>query len=300
MLARMQSQMVADQLEKLHSDLSVQLVIVSTTGDRIQNKPLADAGGKGLFTKELEQALLRNEVDFAVHSFKDVPVTMPLVDTSDLVLAAVPEREDPRDVLISLKATRIIDLPTGATVGTSSFRRRAQVLAARPDLQMEDFRGNIDTRIRKLVEGQVDATVLAMAGLKRSGLFDQTKMRSIEINQMIPASAQGALAIQCRRDDKSTLARLEMLNDSDTARCVSLERGLVMKLNGDCHSPIGALAEIENGRVRLKAMVAARDGFPPVVRAEEIASIDECSELVEKVYQTLVKGGALRLLKSAK
>src|SRR4051812_27983929 len=166
MLSRMQSQSVADALEKQHPGLQVELVLIKTTGDRITDRPLHDVGGKGLFTKEIEQALLAREIDLAVHSFKDVPVTMPLVDQSDLIIAAVPEREDPRDVLIAPTARRIAELPEGAKVGTGSPRRRCQLLAARADLRVEPIRGNVDTRLRKLRDGDYDAILLALAGLR--------------------------------------------------------------------------------------------------------------------------------------
>src|SRR3954469_3456163 len=167
LLARSQSQMIADELMRLHPGLRVELIIIKTSGDQVQDKPLADIGGKGLFTKELEQALLDRHVDFAVHSFKDVPVTMPLVDQADLIIAAVPKREVPFDALISLKAKSIADLPQGAKIGTGSLRRRAQLLELRPDLVIENIRGNVDTRVRKMKSGEFDAVILAVAGLRR-------------------------------------------------------------------------------------------------------------------------------------
>src|SRR4051812_11250569 len=193
MLSRMQSQRVADALEKRHPGLEIELVLCKTTGDVIVDKPLHDAGGKGLFTKELEQALLAGEVDLAVHSYKDVPVTMPLVEGSQerLVIAAVPKREDPRDVLVSSKAKRLGELPQGARVGTGSLRRGSQIRTLRPDLQIELIRGNIDTRLRKLRAGQFDAIILAYAGLKRTALFDDQDMSVIEPDEMLPAAGQG-------------------------------------------------------------------------------------------------------------
>lgn len=267
MLSRMQSQMMADALEKLHPGLKVELVIIKTTGDQIQDKPLHEAGGKGLFTKELEQALLAGSVDFAVHSYKDVPVTMPLVDTTDLVIAAVPRREDPRDALICPSARKVIDLPRGAKVGTGSLRRRCQILALRPDVSVELIRGNIDTRIKKQRSGEFDAVILAMAGLRRSGLFDDQFMTAIEPEEMLPAAAQAALAIQCRKADTGTRAILDKLNSPDDATCVNLERAVVQALNGDCHSPIAAHATLENGQPTLRVTVGKKGGHPPLISA---------------------------------
>jgi hydroxymethylbilane synthase len=267
-LARMQSQMIADALEDAVPGLKVELVIIKTTGDQVQDRPLHDIGGKGLFTKELEQALLAGEIDFAVHSFKDVPVTLPLVDTSDLVIAAVPKREDPRDVLVATTARTIQDLPPGARVGTGSLRRQSQLLALRPDLVVEMIRGNVDTRLRKRREGQYDAVILAMAGVKRAGLYDEMEMAVLPVDQCVPAAAQGALALECRRSDAPTHDALAKLNDPATADCVQLERQVVLGLNGDCHSPIAALATLNGTQVTLRTAVGGRDGKPPVIRAE--------------------------------
>jgi hydroxymethylbilane synthase len=267
LLARTQSRLVADALEQLHPNLRVELVTVRTSGDRITDRPLHDVGGKGLFTKEIEQALLGGDVDFAVHSFKDVPVTMPLVEPGDLVIAAVPRREDPRDVLASPLARRIGDLPRGARVGTGSLRRRCQLLTIRPDLQVESVRGNIDTRLRKLRGGQFDAIVLAAAGLNRAGLFDDAIMSMIDSGELLPAPGQGALALQCRRGDGRTRSLLSAMNDADTAECVDAERAVVAGLGGDCHSPIAALATPQGDAMLMRAAVGARGGDPPVVRA---------------------------------
>src|ERR1035437_6775741 len=276
LLSRLQSGAVARMVEGL-GHVQVEMVMVTTSGDVIQDRPLHEFGGKGLFTKELEQALLKGEVDFAVHSFKDVPVTMPLVDTAELVIAATPLREDPRDVLASLKGKRLSDLPAGSRVGTGSLRRQAQVLALRPDLKVEPIRGNVDTRVRKMKAGEYDAVILAMAGLKRSGLFDATMMTAIEMEEMLPAAGQGALAIECRREDQWLRELLGKLNDAASSLAVRLERAVVLGLNGDCHSPIAAHATTEGGRVKLKAAVAGRGGMPPIVRAEASASMVEAA-----------------------
>jgi hydroxymethylbilane synthase len=216
LLARTQSMMVADLLERANPGVRVEMRIIRTTGDVVVDRPLHDVGGKGLFTKELEQALLAGEIDFAVHSFKDVPVTMPLVDQSDLLVAAVPAREDPRDVLVSRAAKYIEDLPQGARVGTGSLRRRCQLIQLRPDLLVEPVRGNIDTRMRKMQEGQYDAVVLALAGVKRTELFDPEFMNPIAPEQMLPAAGQGRAGASVpagRRGDGEAALDLERRDD---------------------------------------------------------------------------------------
>lgn len=295
-LARMQSDGVAQSLEVIHPGLRVETILISTTGDQIQDRPLHEAGGKGLFTKEIELALLDNRIDLAVHSYKDVPVTMPLVDQHNLVFAAVPAREDPRDVLVCSATRSIDDLPRGAKVGTGSLRRRSQLLACRPDLVVEMIRGNIDTRLKKLREGQYDAIVLALAGVRRADLFDGQLMSTIDIDQMLPAPAQGALAIQCRADDARARDMLRPLNDRPTEACVNLEREIVRKLNGDCHSPIAALATVNGRQIELRSAVAARGGEPPVVRAVATVEAGDITSLVETVFQQLVSQGAEKLL----
>ena len=286
LLARTQSQWVADELMRIDCKLRVELRIFKTSGDQVTDGPLHEVGGKGLFTKELEQALLAGEIDFAVHSYKDVPVTMPLVDQSDLIVAATPKREDPRDVLATRSApSKLADLPRGARVGTGSLRRRCQLLATRPDFIIEPVRGNIDTRLRKLRDGQYDALVLALAGLRRTGLFDPSTMTVVDTDELLPAPGQGALALQCRRRGQRTREILGSLNDPDTAASVAAERALVSLLEGDCRSPIAALATVEADTLVLRAAVGARGGDPPVVRASvrtSKASLDEAAKAVFK------------------
>jgi hydroxymethylbilane synthase len=266
LLAKTQSQLIASELEKRHKGLVVELIILKTSGDNIIDKPLYEFGGKGLFTKELEQALQRNEIDVAVHSFKDVPVTQPLVAVDDLVIAAVPEREDPRDVFCCLMTQQIADLPREAKVGTSSLRRKCQLLEIRPDLKIEVLRGNIDTRLRKLRDGAFDAIILAAAGLRRTGLFNEAEMVMLDPDQMLPAPGQGALAVQCRRNDERTRELLSVLDHRDTERAVTAERIIVQTLGGDCHSPIGALAEISGDDMSIRVAVGSRGGVPPIIR----------------------------------
>ncbi len=287
LLARSQSQLVANMLAQMHAGLSVELVVISTSGDQIADRPLHEVGGKGLFVKELEQALLAGQIDLAVHSFKDVPVTMPLVEQEDLIVAAVPAREDPSDVLVSLEARSIDQIKKGARVGTGSLRRRCQLLDLRPDLEIVPIRGNIDTRIRKLREGQFDAIILAAAGLARGGLFDPAIMTPIEIENCVPAAGQGALAIQCRASDERTCGLIEPLNDSNTFDCVAAERALVQLLRGDCLSPIGALATVEGDEIILKAAVGARAGEPPVLRA--IATSGDPDGVAQECFHILAQ-----------
>ena len=297
MLSRLQSGMVAAELEKLRPGLKVELVVVKTSGDTIQDRPLHEFGGKGLFTKELEQALLAGDVDFAVHSFKDVPVTMPLVAQDELLMAAVPAREDARDALASFKGRSLKELPRGAKVGTGSLRRQSQVLALRPDLEVVPIRGNVDTRLRKLRDGEYDAVILAMAGLKRSGLYDNKAMTAISVDELLPSAGQGALALQCRKADAQTCEILGLMNDPVTYKCVELEREVVRRLEGDCHSPIAALAEIHGDRVQLRAVVAGRDGRPPVIRAAAETPLSDATRAVDQVLASLEAQGAMKLLR---
>ncbi len=296
LLARAQSGMIALQLEASCPGLAVETIIIQTSGDRITDTPLHEAGGKGLFTKEIEQALLDGRIDLAVHSYKDVPVTQPLVDVSDLVICAVPEREDPRDVLASSNAATLESLPPGARVGTGSLRRGCQIAAARPDLKVVPIRGNIDTRLRKQREGEFDAVVLALAGLRRTGLFDGEHMTIVSAETILPAAAQGALALQCRRDNATALRLLARVHHPATAACVDIERELVAKLRGDCHSPIAALAVIDNGEMTFSARVGARSGLGPIIAAQATGPAREAKQLLETVYADLAAQGVLALL----
>ena len=298
-LATAQSRLVADELMRLVPEVRVETILVRTSGDKFQDRSLADEGGKGLFVKELEEALLEKRIDFAVHSYKDVPVTMPLVDQSDLVIAAVPVREDVREVVV-MRDPSAGPTPPGAIVGTSSLRRRCQILELIPDARIELLRGNIDTRIGKLREGRYDIILLAAAGLKRAGLFDPAFMQFLDVTKFLPAPAQGALAIQCRRGDERTREVLSVLNHVPTALCVEAERGLVRELNGDCHSPIAALASLsgssESPMLTLAAAVGCRGGGPPVSRAKADGPASDVAHIVSKVYSSLKIQGAVERL----
>ncbi len=283
LLARSQTALVISQLQQLNPGLEVQTLLISSSGDKIQDRPLHEFGGKGLFTKELETALLAGQIDLAVHSLKDVPVTMPLVDQQNLCFAAIPLREDPRDILASLKYRYISDLPQGTKVGTGSLRRRCQLLAARPDLQVEMIRGNIDTRLRKMREGQYDAVILAYSGVKRANLFNDKEMTPIPFELMLPAAGQGALLLQCRKDDTCTREIVAKMDDPTTHTCIEAERALVMALNGDCHSPIAAYATLKGDQLTLAGALGQSDGRPPVKRGSVTGSVGSSKQLAESL-----------------
>jgi hydroxymethylbilane synthase len=293
LLAQTQSRLVAEELMRARPGVVVEIVVIKTTGDRVTDRSLSELGGKGLFTKEIEQALLDEQIDFAVHSFKDVPVTMPLVAQDRLTIASVPKREDPRDVIVLRDPTRDAIAKQGV-IGTSSLRRQCQVLALSPAVVIKPLRGNIDTRVKKLREGEFDAIILALAGLKRASLFDRSFMTPLEPRDMLPAPGQGALALQCRADDASTREALSALNDPTTENCVAAERELVRLLDGDCHSPIAALAEVRNGRFWLRAAVGARGGHAPVLWAEATADLPAGAACA--VAQSLERQGVRRHL----
>jgi hydroxymethylbilane synthase len=256
-LALAQSRAFAEALAKA-SPVSVGELQIVTSGDKIQDRSLQDLGGKGLFIKELEEALLDGRADFAVHSIKDVPAEL----ASRLTLACVPAREDPRDVLVSKTGARLAELPSGAVVGTSSLRRSVAVLTARPDLRVEPVRGNVDTRLRKVTEGPFDAVILALAGLKRLGIAERaTEILEPEI--CLPAVGQGALGIECREGDDSTIAALAPVTDAIAWLCVAAERAVMAAVEGSCRTPVAAFAEREGETMRLRAMLAEPDGTRP-------------------------------------
>jgi hydroxymethylbilane synthase len=257
-LALAQCRAFVERLGALHPTVDLRELQVVTTGDRIQDRPLAEIGGKGLFVKEIEEALLDRRADIAVHSIKDVPGVLP----EGLAIACVPLREDPRDVLVAPVHGTLSALPPGARVGTSSLRRLASLKALRPDLTIVPVRGNVDTRLRKVDAGEFDAIVLARAGLVRLGLAGRTtEILSPDIS--LPAVGQGALGIECRDADAAVRARLAPLHDPETALCVAAERGVLVAVGGDCRTPLGAFAERAGASMRLRAFVAAADGSDP-------------------------------------
>jgi hydroxymethylbilane synthase len=240
---------------ELGQDGALETVVIRTTGDKVQDRTLAEIGGKGLFTKEIEEALLERAIDLAVHSMKDVPTWLP----EGLEIGAVLPREDPRDALFAQDALSLAALPAGAVVGTASLRRQSQVLAVRPDVTVVPLRGNVGTRLRKLAEGQVDATLLAVAGLKRLGQ-SEILHAPLAPEEMLPAVAQGAVGLETRRGDSRTLGWLAPLDDQPSRRRVWAERACLEVLDGSCRTPIAALAELDAERLRLRALVALPDG----------------------------------------
>ncbi len=256
-LALAQSRMMAGLLAHATGKEVAEFPLESfvTSGDRIKDQKLQDAGGKGLFTKELDEALLDGRIDWAVHSMKDLPTHLP----AGIVLAAVPEREDPRDAFISRKAKNLKDLPPGAVVGTASLRRQAQALHLRPDLKVVILRGSVETRLKKLESGAIDATFLALAGLNRLGLQGHATSM-IDTNEMPPAPGQGALAITCRADDSAARAMLAKISVADSESRIAAERGFLTALDGSCRTPIGALATIKGGTLHLVGEVLSPDG----------------------------------------
>ncbi len=260
-LALAQAREVEARLEAAHGPglLAFEIRVIKTTGDRIQDRPLAEAGGKGLFTKEIEEALLAGEVDIAVHSMKDMPTALP----AGLTMAAFLPREDVRDALISSKAASLSDLPGGAVVATSSLRRQAQVRHLRPDLKVVPLRGNVETRLRKLAEGAADATLLALAGLNRLGLADRAA-GPVPVDEMLPAVAQGAIGVEIRAGDTETAQVLAPINHELTALTVTAERVFLARLEGSCRTPIAALGELLEGpagpRFVFRGMILSPDG----------------------------------------
>ena len=256
-LALAQAHELRDRLAAAHKldPSQIRITVIKTTGDRILDRPLAEVGGKGLFTKEIEDALLADEVDIAVHSMKDMQTALP----DGLILGAALPREDVRDAFISLKYPSLEAVPQGAIVGTSSLRRQAQLLNIRPDLTVVGFRGNVQTRLKKLADGVADATFLAVAGLKRLGLEDRITC-AISIDQMLPAVAQGAIGLEIRDGDKAAAAMIAPLDDQATRFAVTAERAFLARLEGSCRTPIAGLAQLQNGALVFRGQVLSPDG----------------------------------------
>jgi hydroxymethylbilane synthase len=263
-LALVQAELVRGLLAKRGT--ACEIVILKTTGDRIQDRPLADAGGKGLFTKELEEALFRNEIDLAVHSMKDVPTQVP----PGLAIVSILPREDPRDVFISPKAKTLRDLAKGARVGTSSVRRAAQVKRARPDVETVLLRGNVDTRLRKLDEGEYDAIILALAGLRRLGV-EARATTILDTSEWLPALAQGAIGIESRKTDAIATQAIAPLDDATSSIALACERAFQAALDGSCRTPIGGLATVQGNKLVFRGEVLAPDGSDAAETAFEVA-----------------------------
>lgn len=289
-LALWQAEYVRSRLLAAHPEIEVSLVPMVSRGDKLLDSPLAKIGGKGLFVKELETALLEDEADIAVHSMKDVPMEFPL----GLGLFCICEREDPRDAFVSNRFDSLDALPAGSVVGTSSLRRQAQLLASRPDLEIRFLRGNVNTRLAKLDAGDYDAIILAAAGLIRLG-FEARIRDSIAPESSLPAGGQGAVGIECRSDDDEIHALLEPLHHADTASRVEAERALNRRLNGGCQVPIACYAVLEGDELWLRGLVGQPDGTL-LLRAEQRAPRAEAEALGVRVAEDLLALGAQKVL----
>lgn len=289
-LALWQAEHVAQQIEIRNAGIQTELVPLRTEGDRIANVPLGNIGGKGLFVKELEHALLEGRADIAAHSMKDVPIQFP----PGLHLPVILPRADPRDAFVALDVNTIEALPDGAKVGTCSLRRKCQLRAYRPTLEFLDLRGNVDTRLRKLGTGALDAVILAAAGLQRLGLAERiAELLPVEI--IIPAIGQGAIGIECREHDAAVEALIAPLNDPATATCVRAERAMNQVLGGSCQVPIAGYATIEDDRLQLRGLVGRVDASE-ILREEAYGSVSEPEKLGQRVANALLERGAAELL----
>lgn len=289
-LALWQAEHVADRLRAAHSNLNIELVKLTTQGDRILDRPLADIGGKGLFIKELEVALTEQRADLAVHSMKDMPSDIP----PGLALTAMLTRADPRDAFISNKYNSIDALPNGARVGTSSLRRQSQLYHLRRDLSIVQLRGNVDTRLRKLDAGEYDAIILASAGLIRLGWHDRIT-QFIPIEQSLPAVGQGIIGIECRADDRRTRDLVGVLNDATATACIAAERAFAKRLEGSCQSPIAGFAEYANSSIKLQGLVASLDGRQ-VFRDTVVGAANDAENVGTALAERLLYAGAGALL----
>ena len=291
-MALWQASYVAEAIKKEHPSYCVELRELTTKGDRILDAPLAKIGGKGLFTKELEQAMLDGAVDLAVHSLKDMPTEIP----DGLVIGAITTRLDPGDAFVSAHYAAVEDLPVGARVGTSSLRRRAQLLAVRPDLTICDLRGNVNTRLAKLDAGEFDAIVLAAAGLKRLGF--ERRIRSIlPRSVMLPAVGQGALAIECRAGDAAILSAIEFLRDAGMTTAAQAERAFLRRVEGGCQIPVGVYAEVDaDGQISIDAMIASVDG-QRICRSDAYGAGEQAEALGTALAEELLDAGGREILK---
>jgi len=286
-LALTQTNWVADRLRAAHPGLHIEIDVIKTTGDVIQDRPLELIGVRGAFTKELDVALLDASIDLVVNSLKDLPTTM----TEGIALAAIPERADARDGFFSRTGAALMDLPAGARIGTSSLRRRAQLLALRPDLKAVDIRGNVDTRLQKMRDGAVDGILLALAGVGRLGMeYEVTE--ALDCSRWLPAPGQGALGITTRTDDQAVRNLVSAIEDAPTRIAVAAERAVLAQVEGGCHVPLGAHAVVDGDQVALDALIAALDGHK-IVRDQVIANIANAADAgTELANRLLAQGGA--------
>lgn len=291
-LALWQAEYVAQRLREQYPGLTVELLPVSTRGDEILNRPLAEIGGKGLFIRELEELMREGRADMAVHSLKDMPAELP----EDFTLAAVTDREDPRDAFVSLRYPGVEALPAGAKVGTSSLRRQSQLLHRRPDLVVESLRGNVQTRLRKLDEGQYDAIILAAAGLKRLGLGDRIASY-LSTEDSIPAAGQGVMAVEVRKKDEETRQMLAFLHNARVASCIAAERAFLGCVGGDCKVPAGAFAAEDGDGLRVDAFIASEDG-QTFYRRSVSGALPDAERLGTAVADALLDDGGRAVLEA--
>lgn len=289
-LAMWQAEHVSARLQEAYPDLKVELVGMSTQGDKILDTPLAKIGGKGLFVKELEVGMLEGTADIAVHSMKDVPVEFP----EGLHLAVILDREDPRDAFVSNKYDTVDDLPEGAVLGTASLRRQCQISERRPDLEIKVLRGNVNTRLKKLDDGEYDAIILASAGLKRLEFHERIRSY-LEPEQSLPAIGQGAVGIECRSDDKRVNDLLSVLSDEKTTICVSAERAMNHRLNGGCQVPIAGYATLDGDNLRMRGLVGSVDG-KEILRCEQNGKAEDAEKIGVAIAEELLEKGADKLL----
>ena len=291
-LALWQANFIKSEIERIVPDIHIELDIIKTKGDRITDRPLAMVGGKGLFVKEIESALLNHNIDLAVHSMKDMPGELP----QGLVIGAIPERENPFDVLIAKNDYMLNDYKKGFIVGTSSLRRASQIKHIKPDVRIKSIRGNLDTRINKLEAGEYDAIVLAAAGLRRMGQ-EAVITEYLDQSVMLPAVGQGALCIETRENDSNIAPIMRQLDHRDTRICVTGERAFLKQIEGSCHIPVACFAEIADSNIVLTALVASEDG-KKLVREQIISSMDQVENSGKLLADTILEKGGRKILES--
>lgn len=291
-LAMWQAEYIKNSLLALYSDIDVEILGLTTKGDKLLDSPLAKIGGKGLFVKELENKILDKSADIAVHSMKDVPVFLP----EGLEIAAITKRDDPRDAFVSNEFKSFLDLPKNSIVGTSSLRRQSQLLAQRPDLQIKSLRGNVNTRLLKLDKKEYDAIILAAVGLKRLKLENRIT-EYFDQNKFIPAIGQGIIGIECRKDDFELKKLLNSLHDKETAICLEAERAMNERLNGGCQVPIGGHAQLQDEMISIKGIVGSTQG-EKIISADRFGSKDDATKLGCQLADELIKNGADVILES--
>jgi len=289
-LALLQAEFIRSLIKSKFPEITTELHIIRTTGDKILDSQLSEIGGKGVFVKEIEDALIRNEIDIAVHSMKDLPTILP----NGLTIGAVAERHDPRDVLVSKNDIKFNELPKGAKVGTSSLRRQAQLLNLRPDLQILPLRGNVDTRVRKVRSEGLDSAVLALAGLERMGFKDEIA-EIFPVDVLVPAPGQGALAVECREDDREINDIIFQINHKESSISASAERAFLAELGGGCQVPVGCYARIKKDRINILGLIASTDGRE-IIREEIDGSVEIHQALGRELALIILNKGGREIL----